>query len=213
MDNVVGGTSTHDAKPFLKLGIPSDFRMSHLQMHSARIMGRKTNWVFLRRIIYPNSAIPRKRVSFAFHKTAGAHAGLSNRKPIRTARYSISCCRSLTTVTGSWNRTQNGEIALASLRKASSKPESNDRVRESLRRLRRTEMKVTYISARTGKKRVMETHLLEFTDTDGEESKDGTVQFGIPKRLRVVPAQVEPLGTHPVRGRLCDDQQICDRAL
>lgn len=81
------------------------------------------------------------------------------------------------------------EITLASLRKASSKHESNDRVRESLRRLRRTEVKVTYISARTGKKRIMETHLLEFTDTDEEESKDGTVQFGIPKRLRIVLAK------------------------
>jgi Initiator Replication protein len=81
------------------------------------------------------------------------------------------------------------EITLATLRKASSKHESNDRVRESLRRLRRTEVKVTYISARTGRKRVMETHLLEFTDTDEEESRDGTVQFGIPKRLRVVLAK------------------------
>ena len=35
----------------------------------------------------------------------------------------------------------------------------------------------------------METHLLEFTDTDEEESKDATVQFGIPKRLRVVLAK------------------------
>src|SRR5580698_9579465 len=81
------------------------------------------------------------------------------------------------------------EITLATLRKASSKHESNDRVRESLRRLRRTEVKVTYISARTGKKRVMETHLLEFTDTDEEESRDSVVQFGIPKRLRVVLAK------------------------
>ena len=81
------------------------------------------------------------------------------------------------------------EITLASLRKASSKHESNDRVRESLRRLRRTEVKVTYISARTNKKRVMETHLLEFTDTDEDESKDATVQFGIPKRLRIVLAK------------------------
>jgi hypothetical protein len=81
------------------------------------------------------------------------------------------------------------EITLASLRWASSKHESNDRVRESLRRLRRTEVKVTYISTRTDKKRVMETHLLEFTDTDAEEVSDATVQFGIPKRLRQVLAR------------------------
>ena len=81
------------------------------------------------------------------------------------------------------------EIALSSLRSAASKHESNDRVRESLRRLRRTEVKVTYVSARTGKKRIMETHLLEFTDTDEEDSGLATVQFGIPKRLRVVLAK------------------------
>lgn len=81
------------------------------------------------------------------------------------------------------------EITLASLRRPSSKHESNDRVRESLRRLRRTDVKVTYISMRTGKRRVMETHLLEFTDTDMDESSDATVQFGIPKRLRQVLAR------------------------
>ncbi len=78
------------------------------------------------------------------------------------------------------------EITLSSLRRASSKHESNDRVRESLRRLRRTEVKVTYVSARTGKRRIMETHLLEFTDTDEDNSNDATVQFGIPNRLRLV---------------------------
>jgi hypothetical protein len=40
------------------------------------------------------------------------------------------------------------EITLSSLRRASSKHESNDRVRESLRRLRRTEVKVTYVSGK-----------------------------------------------------------------
>jgi len=81
------------------------------------------------------------------------------------------------------------EISLAALRRPASKHESNDRIRESLRRLRRTEVKVTYISARTGKRRVMETHLLEFTDTDEDESDTATLQFGIPKRLRLVLAR------------------------
>lgn len=82
------------------------------------------------------------------------------------------------------------EITLASLRRASSKHESNDRVKESLRRLRRTEVKVTYVEENSGKRRVMETHLLDFTDTEDEnEGNDGTVQFGIPKRLRVVLAR------------------------
>jgi plasmid replication initiation protein len=32
----------------------------------------------------------------------------------------------------------------------------------------------------------METHLLEFTDTDDGESENATLQFGIPKRLRLI---------------------------
>lgn len=81
------------------------------------------------------------------------------------------------------------EITLSSLRRAASKHQSNDRIRESLRRLRRTEVKVTYISPQTGKRRVLETHLLAFTDTDEEDSSDATVQFEIPKRLRQILAR------------------------
>lgn len=82
------------------------------------------------------------------------------------------------------------EITLASLRRASSKHESNDRIKESLRRLRNTEVKVTYIEETSGKRRVLETHLLEFTDSEADvEASDGTVQFGIPARLRVVLAK------------------------
>lgn len=82
------------------------------------------------------------------------------------------------------------EITLVALRRASSKHESNDRVKESLRRLRNTEVKVTYVDEITGKRRVMETHLLEFTDTEDEpEASDSTVQFGIPNRLRAVLAR------------------------
>jgi plasmid replication initiation protein len=81
------------------------------------------------------------------------------------------------------------EISLAALRRSASRHESNDRIRESLRRLRRTEVRVTYISARTGKRRTMETHLLEFTDTDDDESEAATLQFGIPKRLRLILAR------------------------
>jgi hypothetical protein len=81
------------------------------------------------------------------------------------------------------------EISFSALRRASSKHQSNDRLKESLRRLRRTEVKVKYISARTGKPRTMETHLLEFTDTDDDDTADGTLQFGFPKRLRQVLAR------------------------
>ena len=89
----------------------------------------------------------------------------------------------LTEADGEW------EISLASLRRPSSKHESNDRIRDSLRRLRRTEVRVTYISARTGLSRTMETHLLEFTDTDDVDLPLATVQFGIPNRLRAVLAR------------------------
>ena len=81
------------------------------------------------------------------------------------------------------------EISLAGLRRASTRHESNDRLRDSLRRLRRTEVRVTYVSTRTGLPRTMETHLLEFTDTDDVDSPNATVQFGIPKRLRIVLAR------------------------
>lgn len=81
------------------------------------------------------------------------------------------------------------EVTLASLRRASSSHESNDRIRDSLRRLRRTEVTIRYISPRTGKPRVLETSLLEFTDTDEEDSKDTTVQFSIPNRLRLILAR------------------------
>ena len=78
------------------------------------------------------------------------------------------------------------EVTLASLRRAASKHESNDRIRESLRRLRRTEVTVRYISARTGKPRKLETYLLSFTDTDEENTSDATVQFSIPDPLRLI---------------------------
>jgi Initiator Replication protein len=78
------------------------------------------------------------------------------------------------------------EISLSALRRASTKHESNDRIRESLKRLRRTEVRVNYISGRTGLSRTMETHLLDFTDTDDVESPNATLQFGFPKRLRTV---------------------------
>ena len=80
------------------------------------------------------------------------------------------------------------EISLTGLRRAS-RHESNDRIRDSLRRLRRTEVRVTYVSTRAGPSRTMETHLLEFTDTDDSDSPTATVQFGIPKRLRAVLAR------------------------
>jgi hypothetical protein len=70
--------------------------------------------------------------------------------------------------------------------------------------LRRTEVKVTYIEEKSGKRRVMETHLLDLTDTEADdEASDGTVQFGIPKRLRVVLARSNRWGRIAVLTDYC----------
>lgn len=81
------------------------------------------------------------------------------------------------------------EVSLASLRRAVSKHESNDRVREGLDRLMDTKVYVSHISNRTGKSKTFKTHLLEFTDTDDRDSQGATVEFGIPKRLRLILAR------------------------
>ena len=78
------------------------------------------------------------------------------------------------------------EVTLASLRQSSSRHESNDRIRESLRRLRKTDVKVRYINPRTGKPRLLETTLLPATDTDIENGREATVQFTIAKGLREI---------------------------
>jgi hypothetical protein len=78
------------------------------------------------------------------------------------------------------------EVTFASLRRASSKHESNDRIRESLRRLRRTEVAVRYISAKDGRPRKLETSLLTFTDTSEDDSNAATIVFSIPDPLRLV---------------------------
>jgi hypothetical protein len=77
-------------------------------------------------------------------------------------------------------------VTLATLRRECSRHESNDRIRDSLRRIRRTEVVIRYISARTGKARILETNLLTFTDTDEEDSSEATIEYSIPKRLRVI---------------------------
>ena len=81
------------------------------------------------------------------------------------------------------------EVSLASLRRASSRHESNDRVRESLDRLMDTKVHISRISSKTGKSKTFKTHLLEFTDTDDRDSPAAKVEFGIPKRLRLILAR------------------------
>lgn len=81
------------------------------------------------------------------------------------------------------------EIPLLIFRRAASKHESYDRIRQSLRRLRRTEVVVRYVDARTNRRRELETNLLDYTDTDVEDSDTSTFKFGIPKPLRNVLAR------------------------
>ena len=80
------------------------------------------------------------------------------------------------------------EISFAHLRQAQSKHGSNDRIKESIRRIRRVEVKISYLSSE-GEPRTLESNLLNFTDTSDEDSPNATVQFGIPKRLRQILAR------------------------
>lgn len=80
------------------------------------------------------------------------------------------------------------EISFSYLRQSQSRHGSNDRIKESIRRIRRVEVKIAYTSA-NGEARVMESNLLNFTDTSEEDSLNATVQFGIPKRLRMILAR------------------------
>ena len=80
------------------------------------------------------------------------------------------------------------EISLAHLRQSQSRHESNDRIKESIRRIRRVEVKIAYTST-SGEARVLESNLLNFTDTSEDDTPNATVQFGIPKRLRMILAR------------------------
>lgn len=84
------------------------------------------------------------------------------------------------------------ELTFAALRRPLSKHESNDRLRDSLRRLMDVKVTVHYTSPRTGKLRTQETHLFDFFDTDdedGEDGESGTVQYSIPRKLRLILAR------------------------
>jgi Initiator Replication protein len=80
------------------------------------------------------------------------------------------------------------EISFAHLRQCQSRHESNDRVRESVRRIRRIEVRITY-ATETGERRELESSLLTFTDTSLDDIANATVQFGIPARLRMILAR------------------------
>jgi hypothetical protein len=75
------------------------------------------------------------------------------------------------------------EISFARLRQ--SRHKGNDRIRESVRRIRQIQVRVVY-TVKTGERRVLETNLLTFTDTSLDDTPNATVQFGMPTRLRLI---------------------------
>jgi hypothetical protein len=80
------------------------------------------------------------------------------------------------------------EISFAYLRQCQGRHESNDRIKDSIRRIRKVEVKIAYTAA-TGEARELESHLLNFTDTSVDDTANATVQFGIPSRLRMILAR------------------------
>ena len=80
------------------------------------------------------------------------------------------------------------ELPMAALRL--SRHESNDRLRDSLRRLMRVVVTVPFLSAKDGEPRLVQTHLFDFFDLSADEhAANATVRFGLPKRLQPVLAR------------------------
>jgi hypothetical protein len=77
------------------------------------------------------------------------------------------------------------EITFAKLREEASKHESNDRLRASLDRLGSIKVIVHYKSEE-GEDRTLKTFLLTFVDTSDGGTSNATLQYSIPKRLRLV---------------------------
>lgn len=77
------------------------------------------------------------------------------------------------------------ELTFTELREELSKHNSNERIRESLKRLGSVRVTVHYMS-RNGEPRTLETPLLAFIDTGDGDGGHVTVQYSFPKRLRVV---------------------------
>ena len=80
------------------------------------------------------------------------------------------------------------EVSLAHLRQAQSRHTSNDRIRESVGRIMSVVVQISYVSA-SGEARTHRSPLLNFTDTSDKDSPNATLQFGIPKRLRMILAR------------------------
>ena len=77
------------------------------------------------------------------------------------------------------------ELPMVALRP--SQHESNDRLRDSLRRLLRVVVTVPVFSAQTGEARLLQTHLFDFFNLSAnEQTPTATVRFGLPKYLQPV---------------------------
>ena len=86
------------------------------------------------------------------------------------------------------NITSEWELPMAALRP--SRHESNDRLRDSLRRLMRVVVTVPFLSAEGGEPRYLNTHLFDFFDVSANErAASATVRFGLPKKLQPVLAR------------------------
>jgi hypothetical protein len=85
------------------------------------------------------------------------------------------------------DQTASWEMPITSLRL--SKHNGTDRVRDSLARLLSVQVKVAYRDAKTGRDRILLTHLFESFDMPADEGNGGPVRFRVPVSLVPVLAQ------------------------
>ncbi|MFL5282385.1 MAG: replication initiation protein [Rhodopila sp.] len=83
--------------------------------------------------------------------------------------------------------TASWELPITALRP--SKHNGTDRIRDSLSRLLSVQVKVAYRDAKTGRDRILLTHLFESFDIPADESVGGPVRFRVPAALVPVLAQ------------------------
>jgi hypothetical protein len=83
--------------------------------------------------------------------------------------------------------TASWEMSITALRP--SKHNGTDRIRDSLSRLLSVQVKVAYRDGKTGRERLLLTHLFESFDIPAEEGIGGPVQFRVPAALIPVLAQ------------------------
>ena len=77
--------------------------------------------------------------------------------------------------------TASWELPITALRP--SKHNGTDRIRDSLSRLLSVQVKVSYREARTGRDRILLTHLFESFDIPADEGMGGPVRFRVPSSL------------------------------